>query len=75
MYVMSADQARFGPGGAKPRSRTFAATDNPCRESVVRTNDRGALARMPCVFIRCATVFSVQSRPRAFNSAVIRGLP
>ena len=72
---MSADQAMFGPGGAKSRPRTFSATGRECRESVVRTNRRAALARMPCVFIRCATVFSVQSRPRAFNSAVIRGLP
>jgi hypothetical protein len=71
MYVMSADQARFGPGGAKSRSRTLAATGRPCRESVVRTNERGALARMPSSFMSAATAFSEQSCPRAFSSAIL----
>ena len=75
MQVMSALQTAFGPGGAKSRSRTLAATGRPCRASVVRTNERGILARISYVFISVATVFSTPSCPRAFNSAVIRGLP
>lgn len=72
---MSADQAAFGPGGSKSRASTFSATGGPCRESVVRTNRRGALARTPCSRISLATVSSEQARPRAFSPAVIRGLP
>ena len=72
---MSADQAAFGSDGSNSRSSTLSATGSPCRESVVRTNRRGALARMPCSRISLATVFSGQACPRAFSSAVIRGLP
>lgn len=72
---MSAAQAAFGPAGAKSRSGTLSATGSPCRESVVRTDRRGAWARMPCARISLGTVFSEHSWPRAFGSAVIRGLP
>ena len=72
---MSADQARSGPAGSKSRASTFSATGRPCRESVVRTSRRGALARTPWAFMSRATVFSEQACPRAFNSAAIRGLP
>lgn len=52
-----------------------AATGNRWLESVVRTNRLGALARIPCSRMSSATVFSEHSCPRAFNSAVMRGLP
>ena len=41
----------------------------------MRTNRRGAVARMPYPRMSFATVFSEEACPRAFNSAVIRGLP
>lgn len=41
----------------------------------MRTRRRAALARKPCSRMTRATVFSEHLRPRAFNSAVMRGLP
>jgi hypothetical protein len=41
----------------------------------VRTNRLGARALIPWALMSRATVFSEHSCPRAFNSAVIRGLP
>ena len=72
---MSADQASFGPDGSNCRSSRFSATGRSWLESVVRTNRRGVFARIPCSRMSLATVFSEQSCPRAFNSAVMRGLP
>ena len=74
-YVMPAAHATFGPDGVKSRSNTLAATGRSCRESVVRTNRFAVRPRIPCVFIRVATKFSAPSKPRWFNSAVMRGLP
>ena len=41
----------------------------------MRTNRRGAFARIPCSRTSSAPVFSDHSCPRAFSSAVMRGLP
>jgi hypothetical protein len=72
---MSAHHDSFGPGGSKSRARRFSATGCRWFESVVRTNRRGAFARIPCPRMSLATVFSERSCPRAFNSAAVRGLP
>jgi len=72
---MSAAHATFGPDGVKSRFSTLVATGGSCRESVVRTNRFAVRPRIPCVFISVATTFSESSKPRWFNSAVMRGLP
>jgi hypothetical protein len=56
-------------------TRAFSATGREYLESVVRTNRRTSLARMQWVIIKRVTVSSVQTWPRAFNAAVIRGPP
>src|SRR5437773_10509097 len=55
---MSADQDSFGPDGSKSRARRLSATGRWWFESVVRTNRRGAFARIPYSRISRATVFS-----------------
>ena len=68
-------RARFGFDAANGRPNTFSETGGRCAESVVRTNRRGDLARTPVALITWATVFTQTETPRAFHSAVIRGLP